>query len=218
MRPILLSASVVVLAAAAAAQASDQRSLGAHEHGSGALDIAFEGGSVAMAFEAPGADIVGFEHEAKSAEDRAAIDAAIATLAKPLDLFTPPEAAGCVVTAANVSLVAEGDEHGDHGHEDHAADDHDHGHGHDHDHDETASDDDHDHGHDHAEEAGGHTEFQAEYTLACADPDAFDALDFAYFERFPNAEELDVQIVTEDGAKAFEVERDAPRLDLAGEI
>jgi len=39
---------------------------------------------------------------------------------------------------------------------------------------------------------------------------------FAYFDTFPNALELEVQIVSDTGAKAFEVERDEPKLDLQG--
>jgi len=37
---------------------------------------------------------------------------------------------------------------------------------------------------------------------------------FAYFAAFPNAQEVEVQIISASGAQAFEVERDAPRLDL----
>ena len=40
------------------------RQLGAHEHGHGNFNIAIEGKSVSMELEAPGADIVGFEHKA----------------------------------------------------------------------------------------------------------------------------------------------------------
>ena len=65
----------------------------------------------------------------------------------------------------------------------------------------------------HADEAG-HTEFHAEYTLACENPDALTEITFTYFETFPNAKEVEVQIVTASGAQAFEVERDAPVLNL----
>ena len=197
-------------------QAAETRSLGAHEHGSGSLDIAIEGTSVAMAFEAPGADIVGFEHEARSAEDRSAVDAAIADLARPLELFVFSEAARCTVTGARVELVV-GGEHDEHGHDEHKHDDHD-GHAK----DEHAKDehghDEHGHAADGEEKEAGHTEFHAEYQLNCADPDALARIDFRYFERFPAAAELDVQLVSDKGAMGFEVERDAPQLDLKGQI
>ena len=181
--------------AAAPALAEDTRQLDAHEHGVGALNIAFDGNRIAIELRAPGADIVGFEHAAKSAEDRAAIESAVATLARPLALFTLPDAAQCAVTEARAALEGE-DEHD----------------GHDHDH---AAKDDHDHDHDHADEAA-HSEFHAEYLLTCADPGAVTRIDFGYFASFPNARELEVQIVSASGARGFEVERDAPALDLRG--
>ena len=229
-----LSAALVVLSATAL-QAEETRQLDAHEHGVGQLDIAFDGTQIAMELHAPGADIVGFEYAAESAADRAKIDDAVAILARPLDLFALPAAAGCSVVQASASLESEED-HDDHGHEDHDHDAHDHDkhaeHAEDkHDHDDHAEaehkHDDHDHedhaeaehkhddhGHDdHAEEAS-HTEFHATYLLNCADTAQATLITFAYFDTFPNALELEVQVISERGATAFEVARDAPTLDL----
>ena len=68
--------------------ADGKRELDAHEHGVGVLNIAMEGSDIAMEFHAPGADIVGFEHPAETAQDHAAIDQAIALLSQPFDLFS----------------------------------------------------------------------------------------------------------------------------------
>ena len=185
--------------------AQEARQLDAHEHGVGQLNIAFDGDQIAMELHAPGADIVGFEYEAESNEDRATIDAAVAALAKPLDLFVLPEAAGCSVVNARAGLESE-DEH----------DAHDDDHGDDSAAEEDGHDDHADEGHeDHADEAE-HTEFHAEYLLTCADPSAVADITFAYFDVFPNALEVDVQVISDTGAKSFEVERDAPTLDLRG--
>lgn len=219
--------------------AEETRSLEAHVHGVGALNVAVEGDVVAMEFRAPGADIVGFEHAAKSDADLAAVEAALKVLEKPFDLFIFPEGAGCAVTEAKAELVTEEDhddhdhekheDHDDHaehkhddhaehkhdGHDDHAEDKHD-------DHDDHAEHkhDDHDdhaedkHGdHDHAGEAA-HSAFHAEYMLTCSSVAAIDAVDFAYFDQFENAREVVVQIVTGSGAMSFEVMRAQPRLDL----
>lgn len=175
------------------ATAEESRQLDAHEHGVGTLNIAIEGTNVAMEFHAPGADIVGFEYAAESDTDLAAIDAAVAILGAPLELFVLPDAASCSVVDAQAELEGE-DEH-----DDHAEDDH-----------NDAGDEDHE---DHADEAG-HTEFHAEYILTCDSPDALTGITFAYFEAFPNAQEVEVQIITATGAQAFEVERDAPVLNL----
>lgn len=190
--------SLIAILAAYPALAEETRQLDAHEHGVGALNIAVDGTILAMEFHAPGADIVGFEHAANSQEDRAAVDAAVATLAAPLDLFVLPAGAECSVTQASAELESEED------HEDHAADeDHE-------DHEEHAEHDEHE---EHADETG-HTEFYAEYTLNCANPEALTEIAFTYFDTFENARELEVQIITASGAQAFEVERDAPVLDL----
>jgi len=208
-----LPALVALIAAPAIAE--DARELDAHEHGVGELNIAIDGNTVAMEFHAPGADIVGFEYEASSAKDRAAIDDAVAMLAKPLDLFVLPAAAECSVTQASAALESE-EEHDEHDHEEHADSeshgDHDDEHGHE-DHAEAEEHADHDH---HAEAEASHTEFHAEYALNCGNPDALTGIEFAYFETFENAVELEVQIVTVSGAQAFEIEREAPMLDLRG--
>ncbi len=194
---------------AAAAYAEETRQLDAHEHGVGQLDIAFEGSQIAMELHAPGADIVGFEYAAESAGDRAKVDNAVAMLARPLDLFSLPEAAGCSVVQASAELESEAAHEGHE--ENHAHDDHSH--------DEHAHEDHAEHtGEDHAahSEKSGHTEFHAEYLLNCADPAAASVIEFAYFATFPNALELEVQVISNTGASAFEVTRDAPVLDLRG--
>ena len=196
-----------------------RRELGAHEHGASALDVAIVEGRVEMRLESPAMDIVGFEHEPSTDEQRAAIEEARATLSDPLTLFAPPEAAGCAVAEAAVEHVFE-DGHDDHGHDDHGAE----GHSHDDHAEEATAEEDHDHGaeeaaaDDHGHEEGAtHSEFQATYALDCEDPSALTAIDFPFFETFPNAQEVDVQVVTERGQTGAEVERDSPRLDL-GEV
>tara|TARA_B100000768_G_scaffold32426_1_gene31023 strand:+ start:191 stop:682 length:492 start_codon:yes stop_codon:yes gene_type:complete len=161
-----------------------------------------------MDFHAPGADIVGFEYEAKSDADLAAIASATAILGAPLDLFIIPDATACTVMKVHAELESEDDhnKHDDESHDDHAEEGHD-------DHAEDGHDDK-DEGHkEHAEEPG-HTEFHAEYTLMCENLDALTEITFAYFETFPNAKEVEVQIITAKGAQAFEVEHDAPVLNL----
>ena len=201
---------IVLALLASPAVAEETRELDSHEHGVGELNIAFDGNSVAMELHAPGADIVGFEYEAQSETDHAAIDAAVAMLAKPFDLFAIPSAAACTVLEASAELESEGehDEHDEHDedHDNHKDDDGDH----DDEHAEEHHDDD-----EHADEAG-HTEFHAEYTFTCENPAALTDIAFTYFNVFENARELEVQIVSATGAQAFEVERTEPKLDLKG--
>ena len=174
----LLPAALLTLGVSTPLAADGQRQLDAHRHGTGTLNIAIDGETVLMEFEAPGADLVGFEYAPRTEAEHDAVAAARAALATPLTLFVLPDAAGCVLADASV----EGE-------------------------DEAAHDD---HDDDHAE----HSDFGAAYTLTCADPAALDTISFAYFEAFPNAEEVEVQVISETGATAYEVTRDAPDLAL----
>ena len=167
-----------------------------------------------MEFHAPGADIVGFEHPASSEADHAAIDAAIAKLAQPLALFTLPAAAECAVTAASAALEGEDMHDDEHEHEEDHGDEHEEDHA---DEDDHADEHGEDHDEDHEDEAR-HTEFHAEYALTCANPAALSEITFGYFDTFENARELEVQVLTASGAKAFEVMREAPTLDLSGAL
>ena len=194
MKIVHLIAGIALSATPSLAEETTQ--LDAHEHGVGQLNIAFDENKIAMELHAPGADIVGFEYGAKSDADLAAIDAALQTLSDPLGLFLIPEAASCIVITAHAKLESEDSDHDDHNEE-----------GHD-DHDEEGNDD-----HD---EAPGHTEFHAEYLLECANLTEISAITFSYFEIFPNALELEVQVISDKGATAFEIERDVAKLDLRG--
>jgi len=195
-------------------------------HGHGALNIAVEDKTVTMELEAPGADIVGFEYEAKSDEDKAKVTSAKALLEKPLTLFRMSKAANCNVKSVDVKLEEEGDNHDDHDdhakeakdddheHDDHAKEEKDDDHAHD-DHAKAEKADAHD---DHDNEKARHTEFRATYALTCTNPQAITDITFAYFDTFKGAKELDVSVVTDKGQNKFEVERDDPKLSLAGVI
>ena len=189
MKIVHLIAGIALSATPSLAEETTQ--LDAHEHGVGQLNIAFDENKIAMELHAPGADIVGFEYGAKSDADLAAIDAALQTLSDPLGLFLIPEAASCIVITAHAKLESEDSDHDDH-------DDHD------------------EEGHDDHDEAPGHTEFHAEYLLECANLTEISAITFSYFEIFPNALELEVQVISDKGATAFEIERDVAKLDLRG--
>jgi hypothetical protein len=183
--------------AALPAGAEEHRQLGAHVHGHGRLNIAVDGKKLLMGLEAPGADIVGFEHEAGTPEQREAIAEAKAKLANALALFKPEAKARCELEQVKVSLE---DGHGE-------------GHEHEHEAKDAAP----------AaapagqkQEAGHHTEFHAEYELICQAPQKLTSMTFDYFNAFAGAQELDVTVVTPKGQTSFEVKREKPSLDLTG--
>ena len=95
-----------------AAKETEHRELGAHEHGHGKANIAIEGDNLLIEIEAPGDDIVGFEHVAKSAADKAKAQTAKAKLADSLNVVTLAAGAGCQQVSAETELHGGGTEGG----------------------------------------------------------------------------------------------------------
>jgi hypothetical protein len=185
----------LALAVLPAAAEEEHRELGAHEHGHGTLDIAIEKTRVTMELETPGMDIVGFEHEAESKEQKAAVEKAVAQLADALSLFKMPASAGCKVAEAKVEIET-GHEHED-GDKDHAKEEHGEHKGEKH-------------------EEKGHNEFHATYALDCAKPAALTSIAFEYFKVFAGANAITVNVVTAKAQNKYEVSREKPVLDLGG--
>ena len=167
-----------------------ERELDAHQHGHGYLNIAIEGSTLYIELETPGADIVGFEHPARSDDDKAAIEDAKGRLSDPIGLFGIPAEASCTLVEVSVEPVGYGlgmddDEHDAH--------------------------DDEDEG-----EMESHAEFHAEYRLQCDDPAAITSLTLTYFDVFSGAEELEVNLITDDGQSRQEVTPAEPIVNLGG--
>ncbi|WP_158967730.1 zinc uptake protein ZrgA [Chachezhania sediminis] len=194
--------AIVAALAAGPALAQDHREMGAHVHGVTTAEIAVEGSRVEIDLRAPGMDIAGFEYAAESAADRDALQAAILQLARATDVVTFPEAAGCRLT--EVVAHVHGDDND--GHDD------DHG-GHDDDHDDHADHGEHDDHGDHDHRAG-HSEFHVTYGFDCAAPEALTQIKFPFFDRFPNAQEIEAQYVTDTTAGAVEIGRNSGTLTL----
>lgn len=55
-----------------------------------------------------------------------------------------------------------------------------------------------------------HTEFQADFVVQCQDLEAANVVEFLYFQRFENAQNLRVQLTSGDASREIEVSRDMP--------
>jgi hypothetical protein len=190
-----LGAAVVLGAFAVhpTAAQTEHRELGPHEHGRGTLNIAIEGNRVSMELEVPGMDIVGFEHAAKTGKDKTTLETAKQKLSTPLSLFKLPASAGCRVTDAKVEV--ETGEHDDAAKEGKTVD--------------TSKSSEVEH---------HHSEFHNLYSLECTSPTGITRIEFGYFDAFPGAEKLNVNLITPKGENKYEVTRANPILSLAGMI
>lgn len=207
MKPLTLSLLALALATAPVFAAEEKRELGPHEHGHGILNIAVEKNRVSMDLDAPGMDIVGFEHKPESADQKATAAKAEKLLADALVLFKVPASAGCKVTEAKVSIEAEGA------------------------HDEDANKKEAvvepkptepkvdaakpaEHAGEEHEEHEGHNDYNVTYVLDCAKPSEITSIQFGYFKSFEGAKALTVNVVSEKAQNSYEVTRDKPMLDL----
>jgi hypothetical protein len=103
----LLVSLAVALTAATAEEA--HRAQGPHVHGLASLDLAWDGEAIQIGLESPAANLVGFEHRPETDADRAALDAAVATLKDGERLFRfSPEARCRLIEAGVESALPEG--------------------------------------------------------------------------------------------------------------
>ncbi|WLI06106.1 DUF2796 domain-containing protein [Pseudomonas sp. FP597] len=198
MRRLLLALpfALLPLAIAHAADEHDHDhehgSLGAHEHGVGRLNAVLDGQALELELDSPAMNLVGFEHLATSAADKAKIAAVHKQLENPLALFNLPKAAGCVVSSQELNSPLFGDKpEAEHDDDD---DDHD------------AKDGAHEHHHD-------HSEIHAHYQFTCATPTALSNLDLSQvFKTFPATQKIQVQLIGPSGQQGVDATAQAATL------
>ncbi len=213
----ILSLYVVLSYSISTVLAEESRQVDKHEHGVGELNIAIDGSLAEFEFMLPGADIVGFEYEAKSDEDLAKIENALLVLENYENLFALTKNSKCVLADLDYHLSGEDTMNSDEEHEEHADEEHEeHA---DEEHEEHADEEHEEHAdeehEEHADEES-HTEFYAKYSFKCDNIKQLDKVEFSYFKTFPNSSELEVQFVSDIGSNAFEVEADKPVIILKG--
>ena len=187
MRRLLLALpfALLPLAVAHAHEEHDHEhaSLGAHEHGVGRLNAVLDGQALELELDSPAMNLVGFEHVATTAADKAKVAAVRKQLENPLALFNLPKGAGCVVSSQELNSPLFGDK---------PEADHD-------------DDDDHDHDAKGGEHHHDHSEIHAHYQLTCATPTALSNLDLSQvFKTFPATQKIQVQLIGPSGQQGVD--------------
>ncbi|MDO4724236.1 MAG: DUF2796 domain-containing protein [Comamonadaceae bacterium] len=150
-----------------------------HVHGVAHLDVALEGKQLLLELSSPQADITGFEHEARSQQDKDALRKARQQLKQAASLFTPSAAAACELKKVDIDGLEEDHDHDDHPH----GKKHRHGHDHDHDHDDK---------HEHAD-------VEVSYRFDCARPEALEAIEVQLAKTFTSLHTIEVQLAMPQG-------------------
>lgn len=192
MKAVTLLLAVAAFGVQANHDEHESHGHGAHEHGHGHLNLVLDGNQLMIELQAPAADLVGFEHAAKTDAEKAQYAQAMARLKQPETLLRFDPAAGCVLTQQEISAAKED---------------------HDHDHD----DDDHDHdkadaGHEEHHHEGGHADMGVMYTYKCETPAKLTGLEATLFSVYPSLEKLSVQGILPTGQTAAELTPSANKL------
>ena len=201
----------------------------AHEHGAAELFLSAEGKDVQISVNLPAQSIVGFETTAISAEQKAAVESAQASLMLPSNLFTLGEDA-CTLITANVdvsSIMGMSNSHSrteghadHHDKEDHAGHEEEESHaGHHEEQEEVSSM--HDHApHDDedldldAPPTTNHSDISANYTFKCDSDDALTQMAFGQDKLPYGLERIDVFWVADWGQGAGQATPQSPQVSL----
>ena len=85
-----------------------KKSIKAHEHGAGTLNIVQEGNTLLFEFEMPGNDIVGFEYKAVTSQDVKKVENAINILTDYKNMIKPSGSADCSIMDSSAKVIYEG--------------------------------------------------------------------------------------------------------------
>jgi hypothetical protein len=173
----------------AVALAAEKRHFEAHVHGVAEINIAVEGSKAEVEFRAPAESVMGFEHEAKSENDKKKRDAALRTLQTKMSqmvLFDPKLA--CQFSGAKTEVVEEKEDHtkarsGKGGQKD-------------------------------QKKSGEHREVHGTYSVACDKPLAGSRVRFGVSKVFPEIQEIKVQVVGDSGQAGATIKRDKGEIRL----
>jgi len=209
------------------AAAQTERELGSHEHGAAVLNAAIEDGSVFLELETPWNNVVGFEHEPSTDEQRAVVSDALALLEQPNMLFAF-DGGSCVLSDKHIenSMAMSDDEHGDDHdeHDDEHGDDHDddhddeHGDEHGDDHGDDHDDDDHHDHHDHDDHAEGedtHSSLLVSYVYDCENVSDVSTISAKFIDIWNGFEDVDVQLIGPGGQAFVELNADNTVIDVS---
>lgn len=159
----LCAALATILSSVALAEAPQGQP---HVHGKATLSLVIEEKSLTIEFAAPLHDLAGFEHAAKTADDRATLARLRQKLEKPQAIVSLPSGAGCTTRSVMIEGI---------GAERHA---HDHG-------DAKHHEDDDD----------GHADVIATYTLSCSALNSLSEVNVAVQSTFPAISSVDVAVL-----------------------
>ncbi|MEO1828573.1 MAG: DUF2796 domain-containing protein [Pseudomonas sp.] len=166
--------------------------LGAHEHGVASLNLVVDGNQASLELDSPAANLVGFEYQPSTDEDRATVARVKAAMEQADGLFSFTPAAGCQLQQVDLdSPLFAAQDHDEHDHHD-----------------------DHEHAHDHSHEHGEHADIEGRFDYVCDAPEQLEALTLPLFNDYPAMQRIQVQAITASGQHGAVLTAEQPTLSL----
>jgi hypothetical protein len=174
---------------------AEPRQHGTHVHGVGELLVVQEGDQLEMSFRIPAMDLIGFEHVARTAEQKATIRNTKNFLRKGEQLFELTGSPQCELRRSSALFALTTHDHGEH-HEDEK---------------ETTP------GavtHDHARGESEHAEFHVKHKYICKKPEALESIGFRIFETYGRIEKVNAAYIFAAQQAATTLTADQPEIRL----
>jgi len=171
-RRIRMLMAMLLLASIAPALAQIERQHGAHVHGTSIVDIALDGKALTIHLDAPGVNLLGFEHVPRDAVERANVATVLADLNAPSAWLRPAAAAECRLVHVNVESKGSG---------------------------YVTSAKSNSTGYREPVSAEAHADFDADYTFECTQPERLDNIDIQLVARYAATKIVIVNIASGAG-------------------
>ena len=157
-------------------QAKEKHQHKAHVHGVAHLNVALEDNELYIEFISPAADIVGFEHEPQTKEEKTAMQKALGKLRSGKRMFKCSPGAGVQLEKSVLKTGMHHECEHDHEHQDHGENSHE-----------------------------VHSDIFIEYHFHCKTPDKLQTIDVMLFKYFKSLQKIKVQVLTQARQIALEL-------------
>ena len=185
-----------LIAALSSFQILAVETLDSHEHGSANLNIAIDNKVIAIHFESPAVNIIGFEYQPNDEAQRSLISAAKSKLSNFANSYELQGEPNCLMISSSADWVSEHSE-SEHSESEHSESEHS-------EQDETVG----------ASLETEHAEFVVEFELQCEQINNLTAIDVSLLALFPAIDEIDTQVIYTGGQIKQELTRNNTLIKL----
>jgi hypothetical protein len=198
-----------LIAALSSFQILAVETLDSHEHGSANLNIAIDNKVIAIHFESPAVNIIGFEYQPNDEAQRSLISAAKSKLSNFANSYELQGEPNCLMISSSADWVSEHSE-SEHSESEHSESEHS---------ESEHSESEHSEHSEQDETVGAsleteHAEFVVEFELQCEQINNLTAIDVSLLALFPAIDEIDTQVIYTGGQIKQELTRNNTLIKL----